>query len=122
MRGQKKATPTLQRQKKSHTQKTQVIIDQKTQTIIATAFANGSQHDFDLFKKSCRLFSKQIRILADSEYIGLSKLHVNSQIPAKKSKLHPLTKEQMTSNRQISHERIFGRKHHPQVEDLPYFE
>ena len=83
-----------------------MIIDQKTQAIIATAFANGCQHDFELFKESRCLFSKQIRILADSGYLGLSNLHANSQIPAKKSKLHPLTKEQKASNRQLSHERV----------------
>jgi transposase len=83
-----------------------LIVNQKTQAIIATAFANGSQHDFDLFKESRCLFSKQIRILADSGYLGLSNLHANNQIPAKKSKLHPLTKEQKASNRQLSHERI----------------
>jgi transposase len=59
-----------------------------------------------LFKESRCLFSKHIRSLADSGYIGLSNLHANSQVPAKKSKLYPLTKEQKTSNRQLSHERI----------------
>jgi hypothetical protein len=83
-----------------------LIVNQKTQTIIATAFANGSQHDFDLFKENRCLFSKQTRILADSGYLGLSNLHANNQIPAKKSKFHPLTKEQKASNRQLSHERV----------------
>jgi IS5 family transposase len=83
-----------------------LIVDQKTQAIVATAFANGGQHDFEMFKESRCLFSKQIRILADSGYLGLSNLHANSQIPAKKSKLHPLTKEQKANNRQLSHERI----------------
>jgi hypothetical protein len=59
-----------------------LIVDQKTQAIIATAFANGSQHDFNLFKESRCLFGKQIRILADSGYVGLSNLHANNQIPA----------------------------------------
>jgi hypothetical protein len=83
-----------------------LIIDQKTQIIIATAFANGSQHDFELFKASRCFFSKHILSLADSGYLGLSNIHANSQIPAKKSKLHPLTKEQKASNRQLSHERV----------------
>jgi hypothetical protein len=59
-----------------------------------------------LFKESRYQFSKQIRILADSGYLGLSNLHGNSPIPAKKSKLHPLTKEQKASNRQLSHEGV----------------
>jgi hypothetical protein len=74
--------------------------------ILATAFANGSQHDFELFKESRCVFSKHIRSLADTGYLGLGNLHANSQIPAKKSKLHPLTKEQKVSNHKLSHERI----------------
>jgi hypothetical protein len=73
---------------------------------MATAFANGSQHDLVLFKESRCLFSKQSHILADSGYLGLNDLHANNQIPAKKSKLHPLTKEQKAGNRQLSRERV----------------
>ena len=56
------------------------MVDQKTQAILATAFANGSQHDFELFKESRCFFSKHIRSLADSGYLGLGNLHANSQI------------------------------------------
>ena len=45
--------------------------------------------------------------LADSCYQGILDWHQNSQTPVKKSKLHPLTKEQKASNREISRERIF---------------
>ena len=83
-----------------------MIVNQKTQAIIATAFAKGSQHDFELFKESRCFFSQHIRSLADTGYLGLGSLHANSQIPAKKSKLHPLTKEQKASNHKLSHERI----------------
>jgi len=44
--------------------------------------------------------------LADSGYQGLTKLHSNSRTPAKKTKLHPLSKEQKASNRALSQERI----------------
>ena len=44
--------------------------------------------------------------LADSGYLGLKKRHANSRLPAKKSKLHPLTKEQKKDNRQLSRERF----------------
>ena len=83
------------------------MVDQKTQAILATAFAKGSQHDFELFKQSRCFFSNHIRTLADLGYLGLGNCHANSQIPAKKSKLHPLTKEQKASNRQLAHERIW---------------
>ena len=79
----------------------------KTQQIIATAFGTGSTHDFQLFKESHGGMCVHIRSLADAGYLGINKLHENSQIPAKKTKLHPLTKEQKTYNHKLSGERIF---------------
>lgn len=83
-----------------------MIINQKTQEIIATAFGNGSKHDFQLFKDSHSVFASQLRYLADAGYQGLQDWHKNAETPAKKSKLHPLTQEQKSSNRKLSHERI----------------
>ena len=48
----------------------------------------------------------QTECLADSGYLGLRKCHGNSRLPAKKSKLHPLTKEQKAGNRHLSRERF----------------
>ena len=79
----------------------------KTQEIISTAFGTGSKHDFHLFKESRSVFAAPIRSLADAGYLGISQFHKNSQIPAKKSKLHPLTKEQKMANHNLSKERIF---------------
>ena len=52
------------------------------------------------------MFASQVRCLADSGYQGLKGWHGNSETPAKKSKLHPLTKGQKSSNRKLSKERI----------------
>jgi hypothetical protein len=84
-----------------------VIVNQRTLEIIATVFGNGSTHDFRLFKESYVGMAQGIRCLADTGYLGLTKLHANSQIPAKKSKLHPLTREQKAANRQLAGQRIF---------------
>ena len=51
--------------------------------------------------------SAHICSLADAGYLGIGNLHENSRIPAKKSKLHPLTEEQKAYNHQLSRERIF---------------
>ena len=82
-------------------------MNQKTLEIIATAFGRGSTHDFHLFKESQSGMTAHICSLADAGYLGISSLHENSQIPVKKSKLHPLTKEQKTYNHKLSSERIF---------------
>ena len=75
--------------------------------IIATAFGTGSQHDYRLFKESYAGIAQDILCLADTGYLGINKLHANSQIPAKKSKLHPLTPEQKVANRELASQRIF---------------
>ena len=51
--------------------------------------------------------SVHICSLADAGYLGIGDLHENSQIPAKKSKLHPLTRAQKTYNHNLSVERIY---------------
>ena len=61
--------------KKCHTQKAQVIIDQATLEIIATAFSQGKKHDFQLFKESYGGIAPEIVCLADSGYQGLGNLH-----------------------------------------------
>jgi transposase len=50
--------------------------------------------------------SDQTCAIADAGYQGLAQLHPNCQTPAKKSKLHPLTREQKSANRLLSQKRI----------------
>ena len=83
-----------------------MIANLKTEEILATDFGNGSEHDFQLFKNSRCIISKQTCVLADAGYQGLTGLHPNSQTPAKKSKLHPLSQEQKARNRTLSQKRI----------------
>jgi IS5 family transposase len=83
-----------------------VIVNRRSKAILATAFAKGKTHDFQLFKDSRSGISDQIRSLGDAGYQGLMGLHSNSQTPVKKSKHHPLTKEQKAHNRELAHERI----------------
>ena len=42
----------------------------------------------------------------DTGYQGIAKLHANSDIPKKRSKKNPLTKEDKKLNRKISRERV----------------
>ena len=93
--------------KKRYTQKAQVIIRQSTMQIIATAFGTGSKHDYRLFKENYAGIAQDILCLADTGYLGINKLHANSRIPAKKSKLHPLTALQKDANRELASQRIF---------------
>jgi len=75
--------------------------------IMATAFGHGNIHDFRLFKENYAGIAQDILCLADTGYLGIDKLHANSQIPAKKSKLHPLTPAQKAANQELARKRIF---------------
>jgi len=83
-----------------------LIVDAHTERIICFAQAKGSTHDFKLFKDSYKGILSKIRIMADSGYQGISDIHANSDVPRKKSKKHPLTKEEKQSNKLLSKERI----------------
>ena len=83
------------------------MINLRTLEIIATAFGKGSTHDFRLFKENYSGIAQNILCLADAGYLGINKLHANSQIPAKNSKLHKLTPEQKETNRELASRRIF---------------
>ncbi len=102
----KKQRRSYSGKKKRHTQKAQLVADQKTRMILATAFGAGKMHDFRLFKKSRTALGPQTRCLADSGYLGVAKMHENSRTPHKSSKLHPLTPQQKAQNRQLSRERF----------------
>lgn len=63
-------------------------------------------HDFRLWSRSGLPLLPQTQCLADSGYLGLTRHHANSRLPHKKSKHHPLTKEQKVQNRQLAKERF----------------
>ena len=81
-------------------------MDKKSQKIICTAFSNGKKHDFRLFKES--KIHPDINALTDSAYLGLQNLHAKTQMPKKKSKKKPLTKEDKKNNAKLSSERVIN--------------
>ena len=76
--------------KKRHTVKGQIVID-SNQRIICTAISINNVHDFKLFKKSRLPIKKDTSVKVDTGYFWINSLHANSDIPKKKTKLHPLT-------------------------------
>ena len=83
-----------------------MIFHPQSHTILATAFAPGKIHDFEVFKRSGVEFSEDTCCLGDSGYQGIQKLHPNSRTPRKKSKHHPLTPHQKAENRLLARQRI----------------
>ena len=84
-------------------------MDKKSQQIICTAFANGKRHDFRLFKESKTQIHPAIDVVTDTGYQGLQKIHVKTQMPKKRSKKNPLTKEDKRNNQQLSRERVLNK-------------
>ena len=61
-----------------------------------------------MFKESRVHIHPEIKSLTDTGYQGIDKLHHNSELPKKKTKKHPLTKEDKRKNRVLSSERALN--------------
>ena len=83
-------------------------MDKKSKTVICTTFSNGKRHDFRLFKESGVRILPDIKTLTDTGYQGINKLHANAELPKKKTKKHPLTKEDKRKNQELSSERVIN--------------
>ena len=65
-------------------------------------------HDFKLFKKSKLPLKPETKVIVDTGFIGIKKIHENSEIPKKKTKKNPLTKEDKQKNKRISRQRVLN--------------
>lgn len=90
--------------KRRHTYKAQIVI--KGKQIQSTSFANGKKHDYKLFKESKTRFRANKNVKMDSGYQGHQKVHPNTDLPIKKTKKQPLTKQQKLTNRKQAGERV----------------
>jgi hypothetical protein len=82
------------------------VVDKKTNQIICTNFSEGKKHDFRLYKESKVRMQKETKVLTDTGYMGLPKIHPNTSMPKKKSKNKPLTAEEKRNNRELSRQRV----------------
>ena len=76
--------------------------------MICTEFANGKCHNFRLFKESQTKIHPKTKIITDTGYQGLQKIHLNTNIPKKKTKKKPLSKEDKRSNKHQSSECVLN--------------
>lgn len=84
------------------------MVDKKTKQVICTDFANGRKHDFRLFKESKMLIHHKVKVITDTGYQGIQKIHNNSELPKKSNKKNPLTKKDKTNNRRLAIERVLN--------------
>ena len=85
-----------------------MVVSRSLGVIICTAFGAGRRHDFHLYKQSGLLIHPSVWMSTDTGYLGIAQLHPNSRQPKKRSKKHPLTKEDKRFNREVSRERILN--------------
>lgn len=85
-----------------------MVVDKRSHKIICTAFANGKRHDFRLFKESKTHIHPSIKVVTDTGYQGIQKVHVKTELPRKKTKKRPLSQEEKKKNRTLSRERVLN--------------
>ena len=83
-----------------------MVVDKRSKKVICTSYSNGKKHDFRLYKESKTKIHPKINVLTDSGYQGLQKLHFKTEMPKKKSKKNPLTKEDKRKNQSLSSDRV----------------
>lgn len=66
----------------------------------------SNTHDFKLYKQSRLALPQMLKVCVDTGYLGINKLHENSEMPKKKTKLNPLSKEDKLENKKKSSKRI----------------
>ena len=84
-----------------------MIFDPEADLVLSADQAEGSVHDFHLYKDSVgSAVAPDVRTKTDSGYQGIVAYHANSELPYKQSKNHRLSKEEKAFNRQLSRERV----------------
>ena len=81
-------------------------MDKKTAQIVCTCTANGRRHDFRLFKESKTHFHPETLVYADTGYQGLQKRHLKTELPKKKTRKRPLTKDDKKKNAERASKRV----------------
>lgn len=91
--------------KKRHTLKTEIRVNLNKRIVHISKTQPGSIHDFNLYKQGPSL-AKETRVLADSGYQGLQKIHPHTELPYKKSKNRELTQDEKNRNKTLSSMRV----------------
>ncbi len=91
--------------KKRHTIKTEIVITEKGRIVSISKPAPGRVHDLEIRRRGPPLPTSS-RIYADSGYQGLQDHHESIDIPYKKTKARPLTKDERSYNHALSRFRV----------------
>src|SRR5215469_12592322 len=82
-------------------------MEREKKVIIDVQQAEGSVHDFKLFKDTIgKNIDESILAQTDLGCLGIEKLHINSLIPIKESKNHKLNKQEKAYNKRLARLRV----------------
>lgn len=99
--------------KKKHVRKNVVVSGKgktrdKREILVLSPTRNGRRHDKKIADKD-QIYEKipeSIEVYHDTGFLGADKIHINSNIPKKKTKLNDLTREDKENNKLVSSIRI----------------
>lgn len=91
--------------KKRHTIKTEIAVTENGRIVSVSKPAPGRVHDLEIRRRGPPL-PKQAHVYADSGYQGLQDDHSGAEIPYKKTKTKPLTKDERAYNHALSRFRV----------------
>lgn len=91
--------------KKRHTIKTEIAVTENGRIAGISKPAPGRVHDLEIRRRGPPL-PKQAHVYADSGYQGLQDSHAGVEIPYKKTKARPLTKDERAYNHALSRFRV----------------
>lgn len=86
--------------------KSQILIDEESEQIVATFFGKGKTHDYKLYQMSRFRLGLGTRLRADLGYWGLQSASKKVILPLKNSKLHQLSKVEKKANRESAAKRV----------------
>ncbi len=104
-RPKKKQRKYYSGKKKRHTLKTEIQITEDGRIVSVSKPYPGKIHDIEVRKRGSPL-AKESTAYVDSGYQGLHKVHAATEYPYKRSKNHPLTKEEKQYNQGLSRFRV----------------
>jgi hypothetical protein len=100
----KSANKIYSGKKRTHTRKSVVVSDKKKRVLVVTKQKSGKRHDKRLADKE-ELFKqipKEVKVMADTAFVGSDKEHPNIFLPKKKPKGRELTAHEKEINKIIS--------------------
>ena len=81
-----------------------ILIEKQNYLILCLNFS--VHYNFRLFKESKTHIHPEIKAVTDTGYQGIRRIHNKSEMPKKKSKKNPLTKEEKKNNRKLASDRV----------------